>query len=274
MLDMVFIPAGTFRMGGSRDNEIPVHQVTISKPFWMAKTEVTNRQMKALIPGFDAGEWNSFHLNLPDQPAVRVRWDQAVMYCAKLTELERSQGRLPAGYVYRLPTEAEWEYACRAGTSTDFYWGTSFGNLGAAYANALDKTAAERFSWALKPVADAAGKDGHLVSAPVSSFQPNAFGLCDMSGNAAEWCQDWYDPHGYTKDAVTDPAKLTPVNVNYTRFRNFDAGTWTTQTACRVIRGGSWGVEPLKVRSAYRDFMPPNEGNTGVGFRPVLAHEL
>lgn len=205
-----------------------------------------------------------------------MRWDQAVMYCRKLTELERAAGRLPSGYEYRLPTETEWEYACRAGTSTNYYWGDEFGNEGAKYANGLDFKSAERFQWRLPPISRAADDDGHRVAAPARCFQPNAWGLYDMSGNAAEWCYDWYDPKAYSDPAMAgaDPVKRDPVSVGFTRYRPFDAGTWTTETACRVIRGGDWGMEPKKLRSAYRFFMPPNESDTAVGFRPVLAREI
>ncbi len=213
-----------------------------------------------------------------EYPVVGVTWEQANAFCAWRTDyLLKGLGN-EARYIqrYRLPTEAEWEYACRAGTSTDYYWGDEFGNEGAEHANGLDFKSAERFQWRLPPISGAADDDGYRVTAPVGEFGWNPWRLYDMSGNAAEWCYDWYDPKAYSDPEMAgpDPVKRAPVSVGFTRYRPFDAGTWTTETACRVIRGGDWGMEPKKLRSAYRFFMPPNESDTAVGFRPVLAREI
>jgi formylglycine-generating enzyme required for sulfatase activity len=249
-LDMAGIPAGKFRMGGSMDNEMPVREVTVTHPFWIARTEVTNRQIQMLIPGFNSSKWGDFRLNLPSQPAVRVRWDQAVMFCRKLTELERAAGRLPSGYEYRLPTEAEWEYACRAGASTDYYWGKEFGNEGAKYANGLDYKSAERFQWRLPPISGAADDDGYRVTAPVGKFGWNPWRLSDMSGNAAEWCYDWYD--SYSSSAQTDP-------------------TGAASGFSRVYRGGAWCSSDTKnCSSTVRNQAQPTYRDFGVGFRLAL----
>ncbi len=271
-IEMVPIPGGSFQMGGTEDDELPVHEVKIS-PFWMACTEITNRQIRTLIPSIPPLEWNNLRLDSPERPAAKINWIQAMLYCKKLTELERQEKRIPAGYEYRLPTEAEWEYACRAGTKTAYYWGDSFGEEGAKYANSLDREAAARFQWQIGPLSDAAESDSFSGSAPVKSFLPNAWGLYDMSGNVAEWCYDWYDPRAYLLQSMRepDPVRRDPVNVVFTRFRPYDAGTYDVELACRTTRGGSWGMEPEKLRSAARHWLPPDEKDVGTGFRPVLA---
>ncbi len=279
MLDMIHIPNGSFSMGrsnkpqdGKAMNEVPRREINIAEQFWMARTEVDIWQIRKIIPSFKMKEWGEYKLDNPDQPAGGVRWDQAVLYCKKLTELERNAGRIPDGYEYRLPTEAEWEYACRAGTDTVYYWGDDFGNEGAKYANGLDAVSAKKFDWKLIARDNAAKNDKFFVSAPVGSLRPNAWGLYDMLGNVAEWCYDWYAPNIYhDKKVLSSPLQNTPVSVVYTQYRPFDDGTWDTEIPCKVIRGGSWGVVPMKMRSASRDFMPPNEVNNGIGFRPVLA---
>lgn len=279
MLDMVHIPDGKFKLGRSNKSqeglskaEVPQREITIADQFWIARTEVTFWQIRKIIPTFQVAEWGEYTLDTPDQPACAVRWDQAMLYCKKLTELERNAGRIPAGYEYRLPTEAEWEYACRAGTDTVYPWGDSFGKTGGLYVNGLDVRSAKQFDWRLTALDDPAANDKYLVSAPVCSFKPNAWGLYDMLGNVAEWCYDWYSPYTYLDSKVTvSPVQNTPVTVVYTQLRPFDDGTWDTELPCKVIRGGSWGVVPRKLRPAHRDFMPPNEKNNGVGFRPVLA---
>lgn len=283
MLDMAFIPAGQFFMGGSGkvgDNispaERPRNRVKITRSFWMAKREVDVWQIRKLITGYRMPEWNGMKLDQLNSPAGRITWDQAMFFCKKLTEEERKLGRIPEGYEYRLPTEAEWEYACRAGTDTIFYWGDRFGAEGAKYANSLDKKAGDRFGWRVRGEWELAPADPYPAMSPVGALKPNAFGLYDMSGNVSEWCYDYYSPTFYSTISTIPAARMDPRNdvaapVQYKQFRPFDAGTITREIPCKVIRGGNWGNMPSQLRSAARDFMPQNEDNNGVGFRPVLA---
>jgi formylglycine-generating enzyme required for sulfatase activity len=166
--NMVWINPGTFTRGGS--------EVTISRGFGMSKYEVTQAQYKAVMgssPSRFKGDNN---------PVEMVTWHDVVAYCAKLTEKEKAAGRLPVGYEYRLPTEAEWEYACRAGTTTAFSFGDDESKLG-------------EYAWY--------GSNSGRTSHPVGEKKPNGWGLYDMHGNVYEWCQDWYG--AYPGGSVTDP---------------------------------------------------------------------
>jgi formylglycine-generating enzyme required for sulfatase activity len=176
-LELLRCPAFAFIMGSpademDRSNDETQHLVTISKPFWMGKTEVTQGQWQAVMGNNPSG----FKCN--DLPVERVSWDDAVSFCKKLTERAKAAGTLPAGYEYRLPTEAEWEYACRAG-STGSFAGTGVDDLGWYSSNSDRKIHA------------------------VGTKQANAWGLYDMHGNVWEWCQDRYEV--YPEGAVTDP---------------------------------------------------------------------
>ncbi len=283
MLDMAYIPAGSFTMGAGEAlfdirsaAERPATSVRITRPFWMSKREVTVWQVRKLVNGYRMPDWNGIALGKQNLPAGRLTWDEVMFFCKRLTEEERQRGRIPEGYEYRLPTEAEWEYACRAGTNTVFFWGDSFGAEGAKYANSLDRAAAKRFSWQVKDKRELAAKDLYPAAAPAGSLLPNAFGLYDMSGNVSEWCYDYYSPSFYRTLEAMPSARVNPRNdsaraVAYKQFRPFDAGTITREIPCKVIRGGNWGNTPEQLRSAARDFMPQNESNNAVGFRPVLA---
>ena len=154
---------------GRQSNETQ-HSVTISKGFWLGKYEVTQAQYEAVMGGNPAKNY----------PVYYVTWYDATNFCAKLTASEKAAGRLPSGYVYTLPTEAQWEYACRAGTTGDYNVnGAALSDLGWYFDNSDSKT--------------------H----PVGQKKPNAWGLYDMHGNVWEWCLDWYG--SYPSSAVTDP---------------------------------------------------------------------
>jgi formylglycine-generating enzyme required for sulfatase activity len=179
---MVWIAPGTFTMGSPpnekdrRPYEGPQTKVTISRGFLMSKYEVTQAQYKAVVGG------NPSHFKGDNKPVEQVSWNDAVSYCAKLTGKEKAAGVLPAGYEYRLPTEAEWEYACRARTTTRF----SFGN---------DESQLGQYDWY--------GSNSSGTTHPVGQKKPNRWGLYDMHGNVREWCQDWWD--NYPGGSVIDP---------------------------------------------------------------------
>ncbi|OGV68588.1 MAG: hypothetical protein A3K19_11560 [Lentisphaerae bacterium RIFOXYB12_FULL_65_16] len=242
-LGMQFVPIapGKFLREGLVDKAT---LVTLTKPFWLGKFEVTQAEYLA-VTGINPSENKGERL-----PVEQVDWNEAVAFCARLTERERAAGRLPDGCAYRLPTDAEWEYACRAGTTTTFY----FGNDAAAlwrFANYRDKSCDLPDGTNASVIKDPAHDDRFSHTAPVGSFEPNAWGLYDMVGNVFEWCQDWYsidDPAG----EVTDPAG--PV-----------AGE------CRVMRGGSWCNSAMFGPSAFRCMGDPGIPVNFLGFRVVLC---
>jgi formylglycine-generating enzyme required for sulfatase activity len=192
----------------------------------MSKYETTQEEYQTVMgnnPSYFTGDLKC--------PVEQVTWYDATNYCGKLTAKERAVGRLPAGYEYRLPTEAEWEYACRAGTTTRFSYGDdpSYTQLG-------------EYAW----YALNSGNTTH----PVGVKKPNAWGLYDMHGNVWEWCGDWYDP--YPGGSVTDP-------------RGPHTGSF------RVDRGGGWYDGARRCRSAYRRCEWADYRYGGMGFRLVLA---
>ncbi len=234
---MVFIPVGTFTMGSplSEANRVfneDQYTVTLSHGFWMGKYEVTQGEYLAVM-GDNPSPWTG---DL-QRPVDSVSWDDATNYCGKLTQLERNAGKLPSGYVYRLPTEAEWEYACRAGTAT-----------ATAYGNSLSSTQAN-FN-GNSPYGGAAQGPYLGTTTKVGSYAPNAWGLYDMHGNVSEWCWDCYGT--YPSGSVTDP-------------RGPNTGL------SHMIRGGSWGSVGQDCRSANRNSSSPDFRHYDLGFRSVLA---
>ena len=175
-LDMNWIKLGTFIMGspsdelGREDDEIQ-HEVTLTQEYWLGKYEVTQAQYEAIM-GTNPSKWKG-----ADLPVEMVSWNDAMVFCAKLTEIEKAAGRLPQGYEYTLPTEAQWEYACRAGTTTAL-------NNGKNLSGEWECPEMDEVGWYY----DNSGKKTH----PVGQKLPNAWGLYDMHGNVWEWCLDWY----------------------------------------------------------------------------------
>jgi formylglycine-generating enzyme required for sulfatase activity len=273
-MNMVFIPRGSFKMGKTPDeakgcqDETPRRSVQLNYDFWIADTETTNAQYKVFYPQYRVPNWSGYTFNLPEQPVVRVSWHLAREYCEMLTFREKKRGRLPPGYVYRLPTEAEWERACRAGTDSPFFWGDEFGEKGAEFANCLDQASATVEG--CDTGKNAPKNDGYYVTAPVASFRPNAFGLYDTSGNVWEWCYDWYNPKAYRELFHIDPVQTTPVTTTLTTRSDFEREV-DIETTSKVIRGGGCLSPPVDCRSATRDFITPETRDFGIGFRVVLA---
>jgi len=183
-LVLVWIAPGSFRMGSPEDekwrsrDEGPVHRVTISQGFWLGRFEVTQAQWIAVM-GYNASHHDRWGKSRPQNPVEDVTWFEAIKFCRRLTEREAKLGRLPDGYEYTLPTEAEWEYCCRADGDDGF--------AAIATGKSFERSA--------------------FVTSEVGSFPPNAWGLYDMQGNVAEWCADWYGP--YSSESQADPCGPT-----------------------------------------------------------------
>lgn len=280
LVDMVYIPAGEFFMGKRAnerggDDELPRRGVSIPYHFWMSRTEVTNFQYRRFFPRHQA-KWagTNYVIDADSLPVVKVSWHQATEFCAFVNHSEKKAGRLPYGYEYRLPTEAEWEYACRAGTESYFYWGDGYDDAAAEFANTFDKKTANTDGTLWTERIYMVDDDGRRVSAPAGSYRPNAFGLYDMSGNVWEWCYDWYDPAAYRRLGTSAPIQNQPVMNRIRKKRSFDSDTYYIETPAKVIRGGSWGNHLSDCRSAARDFIEPAALNTGIGFRLVLSRTI
>jgi formylglycine-generating enzyme required for sulfatase activity len=285
-LKMALIPAGSFTMGSPADeaerraDEVQ-HEVTISKPFYMGVYEVTQKQFYDLmVPDFDheswqyargplhaglalfyrerkhRGDWRGGKLRLQN-PMECVTWDRAVEFCRKVTAQERKAGRLPAGYVYRLPTEAEWEYACRAGTRGPY-------NVKAE----SDKPEALKSEDYLKSFANV----GHGCPLTVGERKPNAWGLHDMHGNVYEWCLDWYGP--YPAGKATDPTGPAKGKKRVGRGGCFN-GPLPHSPPGVIARADSYSGAMPFLRSASRySFYPDVNFYAILGFRVVLARDV
>ncbi len=268
-MKLVRVPAGEFLMGspeaeaGRQSYEGPQHRVRITKPFYMCATEVTVGQFQAFvsdsgytteaergISGYarTGGGWEKradLSWRKPgfaqdaSHPVVFVSWNDAVAFCGWLSYRARTE--------VRLPTEAQWEYACRAGSQGRFWWGESETAAG-KYANLADRTAKRRWpDWAIFDT-----EDGYDRTAPAGHFEPNGFGLYDMQGNVEELCDDWYGEGYYAQSPLDDP-------------RGPASGS------DRVSRGGSWWNYPPECRAATRGAADPAGRCDSLGFRVAVA---
>ncbi|MFH1240829.1 MAG: formylglycine-generating enzyme family protein [Pseudomonadota bacterium] len=237
-MEFVLIPAGTFTMGSpsnepNRNRDEVLHKVTISKPFYMQTTEVTLKQWRSLMGTRLFGEQKG-----PDnEPVVKVSWHDCMDFIAKLNALKEG--------TYSLPTESQWEYACRAGSTTPYSWGNDIDCSKAMYSNNTQKA---------KKCVDYVKSRGVAPDgpAPVKTYPPNAWGLYDMHGNVWEWCEDQYGP--YPKGGAVDP-------------RGPSSGT------AKVRRGGSWFKYGYFCRSANRNYGHPMSRYQTTGFRLVRQVE-
>jgi formylglycine-generating enzyme required for sulfatase activity len=261
-LEMVLVPAGEFMMGDATgsDDEKPLSPVRITRPFWMGTFEVTNEQYARFDPSHDSriqdkGSWGfsqsdlGWPLNQPRQPVIRVSQKEAAAFAGWLSKR--------TGEKVTLPTEAQWEYACRGGTATPFWYGdlnTDFSKS----ANLADYSIRDLVydgyaSDAAYPPdlvpRDARFKDGKLVTADVGSYKPNVWGLYDMHGNAWEWTRSAYRPYPYNDD---------------------DGRNAPGESDAIVVRGGSWYDRPVRSRSAFRLSYPAWQRVFNVGLRVVV----
>ena len=220
-----FVPPGAFLMGGTEyDSEKPVHRVTLTAGFFLGVHPVTQLQWKAVM-GTEPSQFKG-----PNRPVEQVSWEDCQEFCTKLTEGQQGIATV------RLPTEAEWEWACRAGTTTHFHFGdmlnTDLANYNGTY------------TWNGSPK----GKNRKKTT-DLGSFPANPWGIYDLHGNVWEWCSDVYAE--YTSDDRTDPNS---------EIKQSDDNT-------RVLRGGSWDYYPLYCRAACRFGYAPANRNCSVGFR-------
>jgi formylglycine-generating enzyme required for sulfatase activity len=225
-MEFVLIPSGSFTMGADEnfeeasDEETPQHRVTISKPFYLGTHEVTQAQWTAVMGN------NPSKFKGQSNPVEQVSWDDVQAFIRRLNQQEGHKR-------YRLPTEAEWEYAARAGTTGAYSFGNDADSLG-------------RYAWYYGN----SGKKAH----PVGQKQPNPWGLHDMHGNVNEWVQDWYGERYYANSPGTDPKG-------------------PSSGSDRVVRGGSWFYRAEVCLSAVRISSTPGYRSDSLGFRLALSPE-
>ncbi|MHB0947313.1 MAG: formylglycine-generating enzyme family protein [Sedimentisphaerales bacterium] len=228
-LTLVLVPAGEFEMGSpmeelKRDGDEAQHHIKLTKPFYMGKFEVTQLQYRVIM------SQNPSKVGGDKLPVENVNWYEACRFLKKLSD--------KTGIKFRLPTEAEWEYACRAGTKTAFNTGTTIDSDFANY-NAKDAYADGIIGTYLDSVCE------------VGKYKPNAFGLYDMHGNVWEWCSDFYDKDYYKVTPLTDP-------------------NGPQKGDGKVIRGGAWNEPAWKCRSADRNHRGEKTNQPVIGFRVVM----
>jgi formylglycine-generating enzyme required for sulfatase activity len=221
-MEFVMIPPGSFRMGGDKnreqaeDHENPIHTVSFSKPILMGKHAVTQGQWFTVMDG------NPSRFKDDLRPVEMVSWNDAQVFIKALNNIEKTE-------TYRLPTEAEWEYAARAGSESAYAFGGNANGLG-------------QYAWYRK--------NSHNQTHPVGELEPNAWGLYDMHGNVHEWCQDWFDREYYSRSPSHAPSG-------------------PEEGLARSLRGGDWGSGRWYCRCASRSLSSPDRRSNRVGFRLV-----
>ncbi len=247
-LEMAWIEPGAFLMGSptgesDRDKDELQHQVRLMRGYWLGRYEVTQREWQSTM-GTSAKQQRdkrdskfSMAGEGDRHPIYYVNWEEAMEFCRKFTARERAAGRLAADREYTLPTEAQWEYACRAGTTTPFHYGESLSSAQANFDGEDPYGGASKGQYLEKTVA-------------VGTYRPNAWGLYDMHGNVWEWCSDWYGD--YLRDAVGDP-------------------TGPVSGLSRVNRGGGWLFSAGYFRSGNRNTNPSAIRGSNLGFRLALV---
>jgi len=264
VLQLVLIPAGEFVMGNAQgsEDERPLSAVQIARPFWLGKFEVRNCEYARFDPTHDSGyisqhgtavESRGYPVTGPGQPVVRVSWEDARAFCDWLSRKTSAK--------FSLPTEAQWEYACRAGTATALWYGgeqaifTQFGNMADPKVEEMARRVPGKMLYSDNPdwvLRDNRSLDNALVTASVGSYLPNAWGLHDMHGNAAEWTRTTYRPY---------PSRA-------------DDGLDARTDECRtVVRGGSWYDRPKRCASGFRLSYPVWQAVYNFGFRVVCEAE-
>lgn len=261
---LVLIPAGEFVMGNAQgsEDERPPSAVNISRAFWMGKHEVRNCEYALFDPEHDSGyisqlstavESRGYPVNGPEQPVVRVSWNAAMSYSEWLSQRTSLK--------FSIPTEAQWEYACRAATASAMWYGgekmvfNQFGNMADRKLEEMARRVPGKFLYSDHPdwvLRDNRSFDSALVTANVGSYLPNAWGLHDMHGNAAEWTRTTYRPYPYhTDDGRDEPS----------------------EDGRKVVRGGSWYDRPKRCASSFRLDYPAWRKAYNVGFRVVCELE-
>jgi len=239
-MKLVWCPPGVVTMGSppseqDRDDDENQVGVSLTNGYWLGKYEVTQAEWKQVM-GTEPWKDKDFVKESADYPATYISWDDAMQFCRKLTEQELKEGRLPTGWEYTLPTEAQWERACRARTETRFSFGDEESKLG-------------EYAWFDENAFDANEPYAHRVG----QMKANPFGLHDMHGNVWEWCRDAYAeklPGGRDPEVKADEKK---------------------DGSYRMYRGGGWNISAANCRSGNRGWNEPDFRGNDFGFRPALS---